>query len=310
LPAGHGWTEHPFGVLTNIPLVWLALAVPLAWRGRSAETRSILGEFLAAIAVLFGVSALTLVLFYWTAGRYEMEFLPALVLLAMIGLLSLERALSDRLVCRRAARLGWSLLLGFSVAFNLLASVDQIAEAHFNLGLALMGEGRLAEAIGQYEQAVHLNPNYVPAQNNLGIALEQTGRLEEAIGHLEQALRIKADYAEAHNNLGLALMAQGRLAEAIGHYDQALRIQPDYAPAQCNWANALFREGKAREAIGHYEQALQIRPDIAEAHFNLGLALEKLGRKQEAIQHYQQTLRIRPDFVQARNALMQARAAQ
>ena len=42
LPAGHGRVEHPFGVLTNIPLVWLALAVPLAWRGRSAEARSTL----------------------------------------------------------------------------------------------------------------------------------------------------------------------------------------------------------------------------------------------------------------------------
>ena len=40
LPAGHGAVEHPFGVLTNIPLVWLALAVPLAWRGRSADARS------------------------------------------------------------------------------------------------------------------------------------------------------------------------------------------------------------------------------------------------------------------------------
>ncbi len=33
LPAGYGHAESSFGVLTNIPLVWLALAVPLAWGG-------------------------------------------------------------------------------------------------------------------------------------------------------------------------------------------------------------------------------------------------------------------------------------
>jgi tetratricopeptide (TPR) repeat protein len=179
LPAGHGRPEHPFGVLTNIPLVWLALAVPLARRGRSAETRSILGGFLAAMVMLFGIGALTLGLFFWTAGRYEMEFLPALVLLGVIGILSLERALSHRLVCRRAARWGWSLLLGFSVAFNLLASLGQIAEAHSNLGDALMSQGRRGEAIGQYEQAVHLKPQlWAGAQqpgNRLGASRQSAG---------------------------------------------------------------------------------------------------------------------------------------
>jgi hypothetical protein len=95
LPACHDeGVEHAFGVLTNIPLVWLALAVPLAWRGRSAEARSVLCGFLAAVAALFGSAALTLGLLVCAVGRYEMEFLPALVLLAVIGILSVERTLA------------------------------------------------------------------------------------------------------------------------------------------------------------------------------------------------------------------------
>ncbi len=35
LPSGYFGVQDPFGVLTNIPLVWLALAAPLAWRARS-----------------------------------------------------------------------------------------------------------------------------------------------------------------------------------------------------------------------------------------------------------------------------------
>ena len=49
------WTS--FGVLTNIPLVWLALAAPLAWRGRSGEARSVLRGFVGAVALLFGIGA-------------------------------------------------------------------------------------------------------------------------------------------------------------------------------------------------------------------------------------------------------------
>jgi hypothetical protein len=123
LPTGHGAVENHFGVLTNVPLVWLALAVPLAWRGRSAEAHSILAGFSAAVALFFGTCALTLCLYFFVAIRFEVEFLPALGLLAVIGVWSLERALVCQPVWRRAARWGWGILLGFSVVFNLLATI-------------------------------------------------------------------------------------------------------------------------------------------------------------------------------------------
>jgi tetratricopeptide (TPR) repeat protein len=239
VPVGHGRVEHPFGVLTNIPLVWLALAVPLAWRGRSADARSTLCGFLAAVAVLFGIVTLTLGLYFGASTRYEAEFLPTLVLLAVIGILGLERALAAtsesaqacRPVWRHAARRGWGLMLGFSVAFSLLVSVERCTEA----------------------------------QNNLGGVLAETGKIEEAIAHYQQALRIKPDYADAHNNLGVALMGQGRVQEAIGHFEQALRIKPDYAEAHVNLGNALALGGRTPEAIEHYQQALKLRPDFAPA---------------------------------------------
>jgi len=352
LPVGHGLVEHPFGVLTNIPLVWLALAVPLAWRRRSADARSTLCGFLAVVGMLFGSCALTLCLFFAACARYEVEFLFTLVLLAVIGILSLERALAptpesgqaDRLVWRRAVRWGWSLLLGFSVAFNLLASVEYYAEARCNLGSVLFLQGRAPEAIAQYEQALQLDPDYATAHNNLGSALMAQGQVQDAIRHWEQALQIKPDVPVAHYNLGIALVRLGRPQEAVQHYEQALRIEPNYAAAQNSlgtalaqlgkvqeaaehWEQALrikpdfaeahsnlgvvlMRQDKLQEAIGHYEQALRIQPDFAMAHYNWGIALEKLGRTQEAIQHYEQALRIKPDFVQARNALARARALQ
>ena len=110
LPAGHISIEDPFGILTNIPLVWLALAVPLAWRDRSGPETSTLRWFALAVALLFGISALTLEFYYNAAGRYEVEFLPAVVLMAVIGILSLERALAQQGHSGRCmVRTGWSL---------------------------------------------------------------------------------------------------------------------------------------------------------------------------------------------------------
>ncbi len=120
VPAGHGRMEHPFGVLTNVPLVWLALVPALVSRmvrplrpERGARERSALGGFVAAVAVLFGTSAIVVSCFFSASFRYEVEFLPALVLLAAVGILSGERALvSCQPHGRGVARCGWGLLLG------------------------------------------------------------------------------------------------------------------------------------------------------------------------------------------------------
>jgi tetratricopeptide (TPR) repeat protein len=319
LPVGYDTVEDPYGygVLTNIPVAWLALAVPLVWRGRSGQAWSVLRWFVMAAALLFGMCVLPLGLYATATPRFEVDFLPALVLLTVIGILSLERALAatprsgltDRTAQQRVLRWCWSLLLGFSVAFNLLVSVKRGAEAHYDFGLVLEGQGKIRQAMEQYEQALRFNPDYAEAHNHLGAALLEQGRLQEAIGHCEQALRIKPDFADAHSILGIALLRQGRQPEAVSHWEQALRLNPDYAEAHNNLGAALHQQGKTREAVEQFEQALRIKPDFAEAHDNLGNALRELGRPEEAIGHYERALQIRPDDAETHynlgNALVQ-----
>jgi tetratricopeptide (TPR) repeat protein len=307
LPAGYGRVEHPIGILTGIPLVWLALAVPLAWRNRSGQTRTILQWFVAAVALLFGACALTLGFFRAANIRYEVEFLPALVFLATIGILSLERAVAPtsesgqakRPVWRPVLRWGWCLLLGFSVAFNLLASVGRRADAASDLGVVFERAGRMNEAIKQYERALELDPDFARAHNYLGNALVQVGRLPDAIEHYEQAVRIRPDFVHARNNLGNALAQAGRLPEAIAQFDQALRIKPDSADAHNNLAGVLVGLGRTAEAVDHYEQAIRFKPDFAEAYNNLGVALIGLGKVREAAANYEQAVRFKPDFAEA-----------
>ena len=233
--------------------------------GLVATGASALRWFVTAVALLFGTCVLPALFFISTTIRYEVEFLPALVLLAVVGILSLERALGGQSLRLCAMRWGWGLLLAFSVAFNLLASAKRCAEAHNNWGITLQGLGQMQEATEQYEQALRISPDYASAHNNLGATLMRQGKVQEAISHYEQALRLKPDDAEAHNNLGAALRRRGQVQEAIGHYEQAVRLKPDFAEAQFNWGVALEQLGRTPEAIQHYEQALRIKPDLTQA---------------------------------------------
>jgi tetratricopeptide (TPR) repeat protein len=260
---GHEWVERTFGVLINTPMVWFALAGPLAWRNRSKTEISILLWFLSSVVLLVVVSALNLSLLPDAYLRYEVEFLPELVFLAVVGILALERQLADR--PRRRSMMGWGLLLGLSVSFNLLASIEQCAEAHNAFGIGLVQMGRLPDAIDQYERALLIKPDLAEAESNLGNALAEMGQRQEALGHYVQALQLKPEDAEAHNNLAVDLMGLGRFQEAIEQYQQAIRIKPDYIEAQFNLGLASEMTGRVPEAIEHYQRALRLKPDLTEA---------------------------------------------
>jgi tetratricopeptide (TPR) repeat protein len=308
LPAGYDQVETPFGILTNIPLVWLALAAPLAWRRRSGEATSLLRWFVVAVALLFVASAAPLVFYDSVVLRYEVDFTPALLLLGVVGLLGLERVTGESGLQRQATRWVWGGLLAFSVAFNLLACIGRCGEAHFNLGNVLFHAGRVPEAIQQYERASRLRPDDAGTYYNLGLAFAEEGKLTEAIQEYERALQIKAD-AATHNNLGIALMKVGRTPEAIEQYEQALRIGPEDAGIHYNLAVALMKSGAMAAAIEQYQHALRLRPDDADLHRDFAAVLLQAGKLPEAIEQYKQALQVRPDDAELRNNLGVALAA-
>ena len=175
--------------------------------------------------------------------------------------------------------------------------------SHNNLGKALYNQGRTAEAIEHYLQALSINPVLEEAHNNLGVALDKQSRTAEAIEHYLQALRINPDFEEAHNNLGNALNMQGHTEEAIEHYLQALRIKPDYVEAHFNLGIALDKQGRTTEAIEHYLQVLRIKPALEKAHNNLGVALFRKGNIEGAISQFRKALQINPNHIYAKDNL-------
>lgn len=175
--------------------------------------------------------------------------------------------------------------------------------AQNNLGQALEGVGRTAEAIPHYERSLQLTPDPAQAEYNLAGVLSDVGRLPEAISHYERALQLKPRWAAPQYNLGVALADMGRLPEAISHFERALQLKPGYFEAEINFGAALAGMGRWQEAIPHYERALQLKPDCAEAENNLGAALANLGRLPEATPHFQRALRLKPGLAQARTGL-------
>jgi tetratricopeptide (TPR) repeat protein len=259
--------------------------------------------FLLSVCLLFASCCLTILLYYTACLRYEADFVPALTLLAVAGILGLERALANRPAWRWGARCGWGLLLAFSLLFNLSAALDRHAEIHAGLASLLLDRGQPREALSHLAAAVRIRPDDAPTQSELGIALFQAGEIEQSISHFQRAIELQPGSAEAHNNLGNALRQKGLVDESIRQFRSAVQIEPSYAEAHHNWGVALLGKGLPEEAIYHFEQAVLIDPNLANDHQLLGDLLVQKGRPQEAIAHYEAVLRIQPANLQTLNNL-------
>jgi tetratricopeptide (TPR) repeat protein len=195
---------------------------------------------------------------------------------------------------------------GVSLMTHALACNSNSSLAHKNLGVALAGQGKLAEAIQHFERVLQLEPNDAKAYYtyyNLGLALAEQGKLPEATKNYERALELKSDYAEAYNNLGAVLARQGELPRAIQDYERATQLKPDYAAAYYNLGISHSEQGKLPEAIRDYEQAIKLEPDYAEAYNDLGIALREQGNLVAAIQAFERALQLKPNYDEAYNNL-------
>ncbi len=182
--------------------------------------------------------------------------------------------------------------------------LPQNERAHNNLGIALFDEGRIPEAIAQYERALQLKPDLAEAHTNLGNAFAKIpGRMDEAIAQYKEAVRLKPGYIAARFSLANAFDDEGHTDQAIEQSGEALRIRPTSAEAHANLGSELSKvPGKLNDAIGEFDVALRLKPDLAEAHSGLGSALSKVpGRMVDAIAQCQEAIRLKPDDAKAHN---------
>lgn len=142
-------------------------------------------------------------------------------------------------------------------------------ESHYNLGAVLQSQGRVDEAVKQYEMALKIRPKDATANNAMGGALLAEGKQNQAVVFLRMATQASPAYFDAHYNLGNALASAGDFTGAEEEFGAAVRLRPEDANAHANFGSALAELGKLADAKAEYERALKIDPNLALARENL-----------------------------------------
>jgi tetratricopeptide (TPR) repeat protein len=127
------------------------------------------------------------------------------------------------------------------------------------------------------EQAVTQRPGDALAHEQLGSVLRDTGRLAEAVGQYQEAVRLDPELRSARQHLAGVLVELERLDEAIAQYQAALQLAPNDPTLRFNLGSALARAGRMPDAVEQYRTVVRLTPDDADAWGNLAMAYAALG---------------------------------
>jgi len=183
------------------------------------------------------------------------------------------------------------------------------ADAHMGLAVALVGQAKFDPAVPHVETALQLQPNNAEFHLMYANLLERIGRNDEAASHFEAGVRLKPNSADAHYSYAAFLASLGKNDEYISELRRVLQLRPDFPDAELHLADALFTKGDLGEAKAHYLVVLRVNPDQTAAYNNLGKLYLTQGHISQAVVQFNEALRLNPGYKEAEENLRVAKAA-
>ncbi len=184
--------------------------------------------------------------------------------------------------------------------------------------LLVRNSAALKEALGLFEKATELDPNYALAyvgQADTWSLLNEYSDVSEAemfeYGEplLEKALSLDPKLAEAHTSKANYLLQVDQLDAAKNRFEYALELNPNYATTY-HWYGILSdRLGDKKKALDLYRKAAQLDPLSPVIQTNIGYMLLEAGQHEEAMKQFDRIMELMPEYPGAANGKSQVYAS-
>jgi len=169
--------------------------------------------------------------------------------------------------------------------------------AEDSMGGALVQLNRVDEGYSYFVRAAQDEPNDPVARLNIGTYLDQHGRAAEAVQQYELAVHLGAEpglLATTYTNLGSAYIELGDDAKARASFEQAVQINPEQASAWQGMAYLSQKQGKLEDAIRYFARSVELQPS-GSSYLQLARVLQQANRRAEAQAAYEQALKMAPE---------------
>jgi tetratricopeptide (TPR) repeat protein len=180
-------------------------------------------------------------------------------------------------------------------------------EAYGVLGQLYAAQGRVDQALREFETLAQREPKSIGAHTIMGTLLQAQSRRVEAKAAYRRALSIDATAPVSANNLAWMFAEDNEnLEEALRLAQVAKTRLPDSPDVADTLGWVYYRMGVAKSAVPFFREAAEKQPANASFQYHLGLAAWKSGEVTAARKALETALKLdpkAPEAAEARDAL-------
>jgi tetratricopeptide (TPR) repeat protein len=183
---------------------------------------------------------------------------------------------------------------------QVLSEPEKLPLAYINRGVMFsQQEGRLDEAIADFDQAIALEPSNDEAYRQRALAYEKKGQADRAIEDFEKAITLYPPFDRAYKDptyalthikpyiemnirLGMLYGEAGFFDKAINHFTVVVSLKPEDPLSYYNRGYTYFVSGQYDNALRDFDQAIELNQGYADAYLDRGYVYLKTGNSERA----------------------------
>jgi tetratricopeptide (TPR) repeat protein len=142
-------------------------------------------------------------------------------------------------------------------------------------GIAAYRNGDFLGAIGNFDEAIRLNPDDAQSYNSRGNVWDELGIFERALADYDEAIRIDPNNPAVFHDRAILWQRKGELDKALVDLDRAIRFSFADANLYCDRGLIWYQKGRHGRAIADFDRAIKLEPNFAAAYINRGLILHR-----------------------------------
>jgi Tfp pilus assembly protein PilF len=142
-----------------------------------------------------------------------------------------------------------------------------------------------------WDNAIQKNPSYM-AYCLRGNARQAGGQNDGAMKDYDMALSLRPDYVPALDNRGTLLVRTGKMDQAMADFNLAIQLQQTYKPARMNRATAFMESGNMEAALRDLGQLIRGDADDAEIYNTMGICYQRMAQFDQSIHPFSQAIQL------------------
>ena len=144
-------------------------------------------------------------------------------------------------------------------------------------GIAAYRSGDFLGAVGNFDEAIRLDPGDAQSYNFRGNVWDELGIVERALADYDEAIRIDPNNPAIFLDRAILWQRRGELDKALIDLDRAIRFSFSDVAMYCGRGLVWYEKGRHDRALADFNHAIRLDPDAAAACIKRGLILHRHG---------------------------------